>query len=133
MLHITKVMIAKFDIHEMDFMGYSLDKEHASFHHLIIPRREGGPKTIDNGAVLNSFTSHPYLHIIEEKDYELFYLITSEMIDQNIRRRLDLENIRRINDLLNYFEREHCGDINFNGEPLIKEKYVKRLLYTGHK
>ena len=42
-------------------------------------------------------------------------------------------SINSTDDLLNYFEREHCGDINFNGEPLIKEKYVKRLLYTGHK
>lgn len=127
MLHITKVMIHVFDIQEMDFMGYSIDKKNASYHHLIIPRRKGGPKTIDNGAVLNCRTSHPYLHVIEEKDYEIFYLITSEMIDQNIRRRLDLENIKRINELLNYFEREHCGDTNFSGEPLIRESYVRRL------
>lgn len=128
MLHITRLMIVKYDISDMDFMGYSVDRKTASYHHLIIPRRKGGPKTIDNGAVLNGKTSHPYLHLIEDRDSELFYLITSEMVDQNLKRKLDLDNIRRINDILSYFEKEHSGDTNSYGEPLIKEDYVKRLI-----
>lgn len=128
MLHITRLMISKFEISNMDFMGYSLDRKTASYHHLIIPRRKGGPKTIDNGAVLNKITSHPYLHLIEDRDSEIFFLISSEMVDQNLKRRLDIDNIKRINTLLEYFEKEHCGDTNSYGEALIKEDYVKRLI-----
>lgn len=128
MLHITKCMIQKFNITDRDFMGYSIDKSNASFHHLIIPRRCGGPKTIDNGAVLNGKTAHPYLHLIEERDYEIFYLITSEMVDENLKGRIDLSNLKKIDDLLKYFEREHSGDHNFYDEPLIREEYVRRLV-----
>lgn len=127
MLKITKIMIETFHITDMDFMGYSVNIQNASYHHLIIPRRLNGPKTIDNGAILNGNTSHPYLHIIEEKDYEIFLLIQKRMIHENLNRRLDLQTIRRIHSLLLYFEKEHCGDVNSYGEPIIKEKYVKRL------
>lgn len=128
MLHITRVMISTFNIKDMDFMGYSVDKDTANFHHLIIPRRNGGVKSINNGAVLNSNTSHPYLHIVEFKNYDMFYEITREMIEQNKLRRLDYKNLARINDILNTFEREYSGDTNYLGECIIKEEYTKRLL-----
>lgn len=128
MLHISRVMITVFDIIDTDFMGYSVDKNTANFHHLIIPRRNGGAKAICNGAILNKDTSHPYLHIIESKDYDVFYKITKEMIKENRLGRIDMECLRVINDVLNYFEREHSGETNFLGEQLIKEEYTKRLL-----
>ena len=128
MLHITRIMYSKFNLTDTDFMGYELDRKSASYHHLIIPRRLGGPKTIDNGAVLNGKTAHPYLHLIEGRDYEIFCLITSEMIDQNLKGRLDIENLKRIDMLLKYFEKGHSGDTNSYDEPLIKEDYVKRLI-----
>jgi len=127
-LHITRLMISKFELTDIDFMGYTFDRKSASYHHLIIPRRLGGPKTIDNGAVLNGKTSHPYLHLIEGRDYEIFCLITSEMIDQNLKRKIDYENLKRIDGLLKYFEKEHCSDTNSYGEQLIREDYVKRLI-----
>ena len=128
MLHITRLMIARFQLDDTDFMGYTFDRKNASYHHLIVPRRLGGPKTIDNGAVLNGKTSHPYLHLVEGRDYEIFCMITSEMIDQNLKRKIDINNLKRIDDLLKYFEKEHCGDTNSYDEPLIKEEYVKRLI-----
>ena len=128
MLHITKLMIDVYKIVDMDFMGYSIDPISASFHHLIVPKRNGGPKTINNGAILNRGTSHAYLHLIELKDYDYFYDITKEMIDENKKGFLDITNIKRIDDILNNFEREHSGDVNFQGEPLIHEEYVKRLV-----
>ena len=127
MLHITRVMITAFNITDTDFMGYTVDKSTANFHHLIIPRRNGGAKAMSNGAILNKETSHPYLHIIESKDYDIFYRITKEMMKENKLGRIDLECIRAIDDILNSFEREHSGETNFLGEELIKEEYTKRL------
>nr|DAG95480.1 MAG TPA: hypothetical protein [Crassvirales sp.] len=121
-------MINLFKIEEVDFMGYSINKSTLSYHHLIVPRRLGGPETIDNGAILNRLTSHPYLHIIENRDPEIFFLVTSEMVDENIKRKIDLENLRKINDLLNTFEREFCSSLTRKGKPLIKEEYTKRLI-----
>lgn len=48
------------------------------------------------------------------------------MIDQNIKGRLDAENLRRIDDLLTYFEREHSSDRGKKGKLLIKEDYTIR-------
>jgi len=121
-------MYSKFNLTDTDFMGYELDRKSASYHHLIIPRRLGGPKTVDNGAVLNGKTAHPYLHLIEGRDYEIFCLITSEMIDQNLKRKLDIENLKRIDIFLKYFEKKKWSDKKSYEEPLIKEDYVKRLI-----
>lgn len=127
---ITRLMIREFKIDDLgyDFMGYSINKKNASYHHLIVPRRLHGPMSIENGAILNGFTSHPYLHAIERTDPEIFNLITSEMIDENIKRKLDIENLKRIHDLLLFFEREHCSDYTRSGKSLIKEEYTKRLI-----
>ena len=120
-------MISQYNLKKIDFMGYTFTRDNASYHHLIIPRRLGGPETVQNGAILNGKTSHPYLHIIERKDLDIFNLITSEMIDENIKGRLDPDNLRRINDLLNCFEREHSGDSTKKGKALIKEEYTRRF------
>lgn len=127
---ITRLMINEFKIDQLgyDFMGYSINKQNASYHHLIMPRRLHGPMNRENGAILNGLTAHPYLHRIEAIDLEIFNLITSEMVDENIKGRIDIENLRKINDLLLFFEREHCGDITKNGKLLIKEEYTKRLI-----
>ena len=123
--NITRLIINEYNMKKIDFMGYSFTKNNASYHHLIIPRRLNGPETIENGAVLNGLTSHPYLHIIESKDLEIFNLITSEMIDENIKGRIDVENIKRIHDLLIYFEKEHDHDTTKKKKLLIKRQYVE--------
>lgn len=124
-------MIRDFNIKRLgyDFMGYSLQKgDIYTFHHLIIPNRNGGAYVRWNGAILCGKTSHPYLHVIENKDYDMFSAITSEMIDMNIKGFLDSSNIRYINDILNQFEREHAGDRTRKGKILIKEEYTRRIL-----
>lgn len=133
----TKNMIKKYSLMKLkyDFMGYPFVRTNElSFHHLIIPHKDckslgllhGG--YLDwNGAILVQDTSHEYLHVIGNYDYEIFSLITSEMILQNIKGRLDLANIQRINDLLNYFENEYYDKKNKKGYPIIKEEYTKRL------
>ena len=48
------------------------------------------------------------------------------MIDQNIKGKLDKDNLRRIKGLLEYFEREHSTDKNKKGKLLIKDEYYIR-------
>lgn len=135
MREITKLMIKEYKLMKLgyDFMGYDItNKSNLSFHHLIIPHRnckamglgEGYLKW--NGSILNQNTSHDYLHLIEAKDLDMFMAITSEMIDQNIKGRLDIENLRRIRDILECFEKEHSLDRGKKGRLLIKDDYVRR-------
>lgn len=130
MREVTRLMIDEFKIKELgyDFMGYHLNKgDIYTFHHLIVPNRNGGPYARWNGAILFS-TPHQYLHVIENKDYDMFAYLTSEMIDMNIKGYLDMQNLRNINDVLCQFEREHCSDRSKKGKILIKEEYTRRLL-----
>ena len=133
MKEITKIMINDFKIMKfgMDFMGYKVNrKQDLSFHHLIIQRRHckeaglGEGYLYWNGAILRQNTSHDYLHIIEKIDPDIFYELTSEMIDENIKGRLDIDNLKRIHDLLLYFEREHDHDTSKKGKLLIKREFV---------
>lgn len=132
MKEITRQMIKTYNIKKFDFMGYDIKrKESLSFHHLIIPRREsksygiGDGYVFWNGAILVQQTSHEYLHIIEAKDYEIFCRLTSEMIDQNIKGKLDIENLKKIKDLLLYFEHEYQNQRNNKGKLLIKHDYLE--------
>ena len=106
---ITREMIKKYGIKDFDFMGYDIKrKESLSFHHLIVARRYckqqglGEGYLMWNGAILVQDTSHEYLHIIEHIDYDVFCALTSEMIDMNIKGKLDIENLRYIKDILLY-------------------------------
>lgn len=132
MKNVTKLMIEEFKIKELghDFMGFHLNKgDIYTFHHLIVPNRNGGPYARWNGAILCGETSHPYLHVIENKDYDMFCYITSEMIDMNIKGYLDTQNLRNIDEVLRQFEREHSGDRTKKGKILIKEEYTRRIKF----
>ena len=133
MKEITKIMINDFKIMKLgyDFLGYKVNrKQDLSFHHLIIQRRHckeaglGEGYLYWNGAILRQNTSHDYLHIIEKIDPDIFCELTSEMIDENIKGRLDIDNLKRIHDLLLYFEREHDHDTSKKGKLLIKREFV---------
>ena len=128
---ITKEMIRLFNLknYGFDMMGYTFKRKgDLSYHHLIIPRRYGGKETFENGAILKQKTSHDYLHIIERVDPEIFYEITNELIDENIKRRIEYENLIAIRDLLLYFEKEHDHDKTKNGNYLIKREYVRERI-----
>lgn len=133
MKEITKIMVNDFKIMKLgyDFLGYKVNrKQDLSYHHLIVPRRHckeaglGEGYLYWNGAILRQNTSHDYLHIIEKIDPDIFYELTSEMIDENIKGRLDIDNLKRIHDLLLYFEREHDHDRTKKGKLLIKREFV---------
>ena len=130
MREVTNLMINEFKIKQLgyDFMGYSLQRgDIYTFHHLIIPNRHGGPYARWNGAILCGRTSHPYLHLIEAKDYDMFCYLTSEMIDENVKGYLDIKNLRNIDDALTQFEREYSGARTRKGKVLIKEEYTRRV------
>lgn len=136
MREITKQMIEYYKImkFQIDFMGYEVNKKNIlSFHHLIVPRCNCKTMNLGegylwwNGAILNQSTSHNYLHLIEAKNYDMFLAITSEMIDQNVKGYLDRENLLRIRDILEQFEREHCSDRGKKGNLLIKDGYLRRV------
>lgn len=58
----------------------------------------------------------------------MFNALTNEMIDENIKGYLDMENLKYIDDILRCFEREYCGQRTKKGKPIIKEEYTRRLL-----
>ena len=131
MKQIVKDMIKIYKIDKLgyDFLGYSLQKNDIhTFHHLIIPNRNNGPRTRWNGSILCGKTSHPYLHLIEAKDFDMFCYITSEMIDMNVKGYLDIDNLKRINNILKQFEKEHENDRSKKGKILIKEEYKRRVI-----
>lgn len=130
MKYVTNLMINEYGIKRLgiDFMGYSLEKgDIYTYHHLIIPKRNGGAITVQNGAILCGKSAHPYLHLIERYDYDRFLAITSEMIDENIKGYLDMDNIHYIHDILESFEREYSGTRSKKGKLIIKEEYTRRL------
>lgn len=137
MREVTKIMIKQFNIMKLgyDFMGYKVDRKASlSFHHLIIPRRISRESGIGegylfwNGSILNQNTSHEYLHLIEAKDMDIFLAITSEMIEQNIKGKLDIDNIRYIHDCLKTFEKEHYLDMTKKNKKLIKKEYIEKRI-----
>lgn len=132
MKQVTKLMINEFHIDRLnyDFMGYSLERGDVyTFHHLIVPNREGGRYVRWNGAILCGKTSHPYLHTIEDVDLDMFRYLTGEMIDMNVKGYLDTINLHNIGEALNDFEREHCADRTKKGKMLIKEQYTRRCKF----
>ena len=133
MKEITRDMIAEFKINKLgyDFMGYTFrNNKELSFHHLIVARRYckrmglGDGYLKWNGAILKQSTSHDYLHLIQRIDEELFLRITYQMIEENTNGHLDIENLKKIRDILLYFEKEHQFDRDKKGRVLIKREYI---------
>lgn len=129
MKFITEKMYKDFDMKKTgyDFMGYTFrHKEELSFHHTMIARRDCTKLNVPsegylewNGAILKQITSHNYLHYIENKDYDRFLAITSELIDENIKGKIDKDNLIMIRDILLSFEKEYTD---------IKEIYVRERI-----
>lgn len=134
MRQITKDMIEMYNIKKLryDFMGYTFDNlNELSFHHLIIPKRDCKRKELNhgyfiwNGAILKQTTSHDYLHLIERIDRELFLRITKYMIEENQNKKIDIDNLKRIREVLLLFENRYKNKTDRDGYELIKRPYVK--------
>lgn len=118
-----------------DFMGYTFQNpDQLSFHHLLVPHREckklglGDGYFPWNGAILRQDTSHNYLHIIEKYDYDRFLALTSEMLDENIKGHLDIQNLKAIDDILTSFENEYIDATFDKGNLIIKPEYIEQRL-----
>lgn len=140
MKEITKQMIEKYALMKLkyDFMGYEFQRQNQlSFHHLIVPKRLCKKEGLDtgyfewNGAILRRNTSHDYLHVIEQYDYDRFMAITSELIDENIKGHLSIENLKAIDDIIYGFELEYLDKTNSKGHPIILPEYTERVVRNG--
>lgn len=134
---ITRDMMKDYNIHKLgyDFMGYTFDKrEDLSFHHLVVPKRDCKTAGLGegylrwNGAILNQNTSHDYLHIIERMDRDTFLRITAEMIEENLKGKLDIDNLKRIRELLLYFEDKYEKETNSKGQLILKRKFITKRI-----
>lgn len=112
-----------------DFMGYEFEsKKELSTHH-IIPKHSGGKTKTDNLCILNRFTSHNYIHLIEDTDYKVFLEISKYLMEQVKKGEISREEILRINDALEFFEFKFRDEEDRHGERLIKPEYkTKRII-----
>jgi len=132
MREITREMIKLYNIKKLkyDFMGYTFNNlQELSFHHLVVPKRDcrkeglGNGFLIWNGAILKQDTSHDYLHLIERINRELFLRITKYMIEENRNEKIDIDNLKRIREVLLLFEDMYSKETDRNGKKLIKSAY----------
>ena len=138
MREITKEMIKLYNIKKLnyDFMGYTFKNiNELSFHHLIVPKRDckkenlGTGYLLWNGAILKQDTSHDYLHLIERIDRELFLRITKYMIEENENKKIDIDNLKRIREILLLFEDRYSKETDRNGKLLIKKSYKTERIF----
>ena len=115
-----------------DMLGYKVVRNNDfSFHHLIIPHRDCGRQRIPhegyvdwNGAILSSRTSHPYIHVIERLDREMFESITQELVAINKQGYVDREHLLRVYDMMYDFESIFGGEYTKKGHKVIKPAYI---------
>lgn len=110
-----------------DFMGYEFQtKKELSTHH-ILPRHSGGQTKKNNLCVLNRFTSHNYIHLIEDTDYKVFLELSKYLLEQVKKGEISEEQLLRISDALDFFEFKYRDEEDRHGERLIKPEYKKRI------
>lgn len=85
-------------------------------------------ETKENGAILVRNTAHDYLHIIEGVNKKFYRWIREQMIEENQKGRLDMENIRNIDEILCEFEKEYYDATFKDGTYILQDIYVRRLL-----
>ena len=120
---VVNLMVDKYKLKDycLDFMGYRIKKTHdLTYHHLIIPKRNGGEESIENGAILIK-RSHKYLHLIEKKDDDIYIELRNLLIKENKIGKLELVILRDINKLLNEFEKKY--DVN----DIYKNRFLKQV------
>ena len=112
-----------------DFMGYTFDsKKELSTHH-ILPRHLGGQTKKNNLCALNRFTSHNYIHLIEDTDYKVFLELSKYLLEEVKLGKIDKEQLLRIADVLQFFEYKYRNEEDRHGELLIRPEYkTKRII-----
>lgn len=126
MKEVTRELVRIFRPKNIDWMGYNIKSpQDLSFHH-IKKKSEGGLLTLDNGALLNKNTAHPYLHVIEITDPEMYLYLNNLLKNVNTQRYAPTkQQLLAVRAILQQFEREHCSATNNRGKKLIKTQYVE--------
>ena len=116
-----------------DFMGYEFgSKKELSTHH-IIPKHSGGKTKTDNLCILNRYTSHNYIHLIEDTDYKVFLELSKYLMEQIVKGEISRDQLLRINDALEFFEFKFRDEEDRHGDKLIKPEYKeKRITKNSH-
>ena len=129
MSQIIKDMRSIYRIRHYDFMGYTIDSiKDISYHH-IQKASEGGPKTLENGALLAKDTAHPYLHIIEDRDFDMYVYINKILKEINTQQSHPTkEQLLAIRSVLLQFEKEHENDVTSGGKHLIRKSFIKERI-----
>ena len=124
--NIKNIMINMYNMLNMDWLGYTLEKNDIFTFHHITKKEHGGKMEINNGAILTN-VSHPYLHIIENKDFDMYTYLNKLLKTINEQGYMPSEmQLLIIDNVLRQFEREHCSDYTKKGKLLIKDEYVSR-------
>lgn len=111
-----------------DFLGYTFDfKRDLSTHH-ILPKNSGGKTEKKNLCVLNRYTSHNYIHLIEDYDKKVFLQISSHLLKQVSIGKIDINEIKEIRELLEFFEYKYRNEETRNGEILIKPEFKEKRI-----
>ena len=111
-----------------DFLGYTFEsKKELSTHH-ILPRHSGGQTKKNNLCALNRFTSHNYIHLIEDYDKKVFLQISSHLLKQVSLGKIDIDEIRKIRELLEFFEYKYRNEYARNGDILIRPEYKSKRI-----
>ena len=111
-----------------DFLGYTFNSKKELNTHHILPRHSGGKTKKDNLCVLNRFTSHNYIHLIEGTDYKVFLELSKYLLEEVKKGEISREQLLKIEDVLQFFEYKFRNEEDRHGERLIKPEYKKRIL-----
>lgn len=135
MSRLREKLYKEYDLEKLgyDFMGYEFSsKKELSTHH-IIPKHSGGQTKKSNLCILNRYTSHNYIHLIEEYDYKAFLNISRCLMEQVKLGKVSIGEINIIYELLQEFEFKHKDDTDRNGVLIIKKEYKeKRIIKNLH-
>ena len=124
---INRLIIVKYNILKVgfDFMGYRVtDQSKISIHHFD-KRCNGGKDDLSNCCAIMR-EPHDYLHIIEGIDRSKYNAINEQMMIENRLGKLDIDCMRRIDEILCEFEDKHSDDCTKSGKLLILDSYKER-------
>ena len=111
-----------------DFLGYTFDSKRELSTHHILPKHSGGETKKNNLCILNRFTSHNYIHLIEEYDYKVFLELSKYLLEEVKKGEISREQLLRIEDALQFFEYKFRDEEDRYGEKIIKPEYKEKRI-----
>lgn len=119
-------LLCAYNYPSIDWMNYPFTKKNYPTYHHITKKCNNGTRDINNGAILSLY-SHRYLHIIEQRDLELYTVINKLLLLYNKQGYNPTPEQRHLMAMLiNEFEDRHREDTNSKGKKLLREEYTKR-------